>query len=242
MKIATTERKRQDLAQREELLLNAACALLEKDGFSNLTLEKLAAQTNFSKGTIYNHFSSKEDLLTAIGVHGMRLQLGMYLKVSRFSNMSRERMMGLHYAYHVYAMHNPTLFLCVLSALSPWVIEKTSVNRMHDRRDIELRITNVVDDVVMAALKAGDISDSQGFQLTQISFANWAMSFGTTALLQSAQQATSIRRLDVSAAFRSNVTLLLDGIGWHPKSRDHDYETTWAKLAAFFKDPGRGGD
>lgn len=240
--MGTAERKQQDREQREGLLLDTAHALLEEVGFSNLTLEKLAARTDFSKGTIYNHFSSKEDLLTAMCVRGMQLQLGLYLKARDFSKISRERIMGLHYAYHVYAKRNPTLFMCVLSALSPHVMEKTSAERMEDRRTLESRIARVVDEVVKAALDAGDIDDSQGFEVADLSFANWALGFGTTALLQSAQQAVSIRRLEVPVAFRRNVTLLLDGIGWHPLSRHHDYEPTWARLATFFKEPGRRGD
>lgn len=237
MEMGATERKLQELEQREAMLLDAAHALLEEVGFSNLTLEKLAARTDFSKGTMYNHFSSKEDLLTALCVRGLQMQLAAYLRVRTFSDLSRERIMALHYAYHIYARRNPTLFMCVLSGLSPHVIEKTSAVRMNDRRDYESRITSLLDEVVKSAFEAGDIDPVDGLNVADVSFANWALSFGTTALLQTGQRSISIRRLEVPVVFRRNVTLLLDAMSWQPLSSQRDYEPTWTRLGSFFKEP-----
>ena len=232
--MSTANRKQRELAQRDDMLLDQAQELLEDVGFSNLTLEKLATRTEFSKGTIYNHFSSKEDLLTALCVRGLQIQLEMYLQVLDFPGHSREKVIGLHYAYSLYARRHPTLFMCVLSGLAPNVIEKTSPKRMEERRVLEARITLVLDKVVKQAFAAGDIGSPLANDEATVSFANWAMSFGSMALLQSARRASSIERLNFDTALRCNVDLILDGLQWRPMSGAWDYEATWQRLGDFF--------
>ncbi|NDY91830.1 TetR/AcrR family transcriptional regulator [Ideonella livida] len=231
----TAQRKQLELEQREGLFMDCALDMLEASGFSGLTLEKLATRTNFSKGTVYNHFTSKEDLFTALCVRGMQMQMAMFSALQAFEGSTRERMMGMHYAYHLYAQRHPTLFMCVLTGLSPHVVEKTSARRMADRQRLEARVTERVDTLVREAVAAGDLRLPPGTTVADISFAHWAVSFGTTALLQSAQQATSIRRLEVPEAFRRNVTLLLDGMGWTPLSTVQDDRDTWRRLGEVFR-------
>ena len=45
-------------------MLQLAQQLLQQDGFTGLTMDRLTAVSEVSKGTIYNHFCSKEDLIT----------------------------------------------------------------------------------------------------------------------------------------------------------------------------------
>ncbi|MBV1774965.1 TetR/AcrR family transcriptional regulator [Burkholderiaceae bacterium DAT-1] len=234
--MSTAERKQRELAQRDDMLLEQAQTLLEEVGFANLTLEKLATRTEFSKGTIYNHFTSKEDLLTALCVCGLQKQLDMYLKVLEFPGNPRERIIGLHYAYNLYARRYPTLFMCILSGLAPHVIEKTSVKRMEDRRILEMKVTQVLDRVVQEGFDKGDIRSSLANATAAVTFANWAMCFGSTALLQSARRATSIERLDFRTVLQQNVSIVLDGLQWHPLSSEWDYDDTWARLTAWFSE------
>ncbi|UXY17138.1 TetR/AcrR family transcriptional regulator [Chitiniphilus purpureus] len=232
--MTTAQRKQRELAQRDDMLLDQAQELLEESGFSNLTLDKLAARTEFSKGTIYNHFSSKEDLLTALCIRGLQIQLAMYLKAVEFPGNSREKVIGLHYAYNLYARIHPTLFMCVLSGLAPHVIEKTSAKRMEERRFFEGKVTAVLDRLVQQALESGHIASPLACDAATVAFANWAVGFGTTALLQSAKRATSIERLDSNAVLRRNVDFVLDGLLWHPLSHAWDYEATWLRLSDYF--------
>ncbi|MDY3868685.1 MAG: TetR/AcrR family transcriptional regulator [Pyramidobacter sp.] len=43
-----------------------ACSLMREEGWQNFTMEKLAARMGVSKGTIYNYFTSKQDVLLFI--------------------------------------------------------------------------------------------------------------------------------------------------------------------------------
>lgn len=60
-----TRRRRRDERRRETrlLLLQAAAALFARHGYHGVSLDAVADQAGFSKGAVYAHFSSKQDLL-----------------------------------------------------------------------------------------------------------------------------------------------------------------------------------
>lgn len=57
-----TERK----AQTRVRLLEAAAQVYARSGFAGATLEQVAAEAGFTKGAVYAHFGSKENLLLAL--------------------------------------------------------------------------------------------------------------------------------------------------------------------------------
>lgn len=63
------ERQRQE---RERLILQAAEELLLERGYHDMAIEDIAARVGISKGTVYLHFASKDDLVFALFDRGMR--------------------------------------------------------------------------------------------------------------------------------------------------------------------------
>ncbi len=58
-----TERRAQTRAR----LLDAAAKVYARRGFAGATLDEVAAEAGFTKGAVYGHFGSKENLLIALG-------------------------------------------------------------------------------------------------------------------------------------------------------------------------------
>ncbi len=63
---AQQSRKERERRQHEEEILQAARELFARKGYHSTTLEEIAQNAQFGKGTIYNYFSSKEDLFYGI--------------------------------------------------------------------------------------------------------------------------------------------------------------------------------
>jgi AcrR family transcriptional regulator len=61
-----TERRARHLAQRRESILEAAARVFAHKGFEKATTREIAQEAAVSEGTIYNYFSSKRQLLTAL--------------------------------------------------------------------------------------------------------------------------------------------------------------------------------
>ena len=64
--MGTRERKERDFESRRRLILATAKDLFVRNGFSGVTLDDIASGIEFSKGTIYNHFGSKEEIYATI--------------------------------------------------------------------------------------------------------------------------------------------------------------------------------
>jgi TetR/AcrR family acrAB operon transcriptional repressor len=60
------KRTKEEAEQTKKSLINIALREIVKNGFENITLEKVAAEAGVTRGAIYWHFKNKEDLLDSI--------------------------------------------------------------------------------------------------------------------------------------------------------------------------------
>ena len=67
------------------MILDHAGRLLLRDGYQNLNLDELAKAIEYSKGTIYLHFETKEDLVLAIATRIARHRADLFERGSRSS-------------------------------------------------------------------------------------------------------------------------------------------------------------
>lgn len=222
-------RKQQAIADREHELLHIAKAIVEAEGYANLTMDKITAASPYSKGTIYNHFSSKEDVITALCSQALRHQISFLKRATAFPGSSRERALALHVAYVMSAKVEPVLFSCLLTAKTPWVIQKASVERLQTQAELEQQCTELIDSMLLTAVAEGELTLSHG-GVDSVVFANWAMTFGGVALMTSASSCQSISRVQNQQVFLQNINWLLDGMNWQPLSSRFDYFRTWQRV------------
>jgi AcrR family transcriptional regulator len=64
------ERQRQ---LREDAILDAAVEFLQTKGFNAMTLEDITEAIGISRPTLYQHFSSKEDVLIHVGIRNLKM-------------------------------------------------------------------------------------------------------------------------------------------------------------------------
>jgi AcrR family transcriptional regulator len=69
-KITYKEKERQ---RREEEILQKAAQLLTDRGFANLNMDDLADAVGISKPTLYQHFKSKDELVTQVVIENFRI-------------------------------------------------------------------------------------------------------------------------------------------------------------------------
>lgn len=223
-------KKQKAIADREQELLFIAKELVEEHGFHNFTMDKLTAQSAYSKGTIYNHFSSKEDVFTALCTLSLRYQMSLFKRAMQFEGNSREKGLALHVAYVMSAKVEPTLFNCILVSKTPWVMQKTSPDRLQKQAELEQQCSAMIDGMFAVALATGDLKINAAVGIDGLAFSNWAITFGSIALISSASNCHSIDRVRDHNMFLFNINTLLDGLGWQPLSDSFDYQRTWKKV------------
>ena len=83
------ERKQRDIEKRRHLILDTARRLFHRKGFSGVTVDDIALEIEFSKGTIYSHFASKEEIFGQILLEHLIILAG-YLKEAAATSATRE--------------------------------------------------------------------------------------------------------------------------------------------------------
>ncbi|HXB15231.1 MAG TPA: helix-turn-helix domain-containing protein [Solirubrobacteraceae bacterium] len=78
-------------AQTRARLLEAAAAVYARRGFDGATLDEVAAEAGFTKGAVYSHFGSKENLLLALSHQQRIAQLTEQLELFDRERTSWER-------------------------------------------------------------------------------------------------------------------------------------------------------
>lgn len=226
-----TTRRQKVIADREQELLVLAEEVMEQHGFSGLTMDKVVSACSCSKGTVYNHFSSKEDLFCALCVKSMRQMLVLFKRAIQFEGTSREKMLACHFAYRLHALMNPTLFMTVLATKAPAVQEKASKVRLEEQNQLDHEITMMCDELHQEAVKNGELKVSVALSVASLVFASWAMAFGSNSLLMMTANVEGIERLEKDTALLINASLLMDGMQWKPLSSEWDYQNTWQRVS-----------
>lgn len=84
------ERKQREYDKRKQLILKTSMDLFSQKGFSQVTLEDIARTIEFSKGTIYSHFESKEEIYAHLLLDHLSILLGRLKESVRISKSAIE--------------------------------------------------------------------------------------------------------------------------------------------------------
>lgn len=220
-----------EFMQREAALIQLARALVEKDCLTTLTIDKLVAASAYSKGTIYKHFSSKEDLLTAI-CNSCTLEIQtLFKRALEFNGNSREKVIAVLTSYIIWAKLHPTQLFVVLSAHSPTVVNCTSEARNQTHQHYDAELMGLLNNEISKAIESGDLTLPAGMCFEQVTFAMWSSSWGAMALITSIGCSPNLHPMQLERDSFTNASLILDGLGWKPLSQNWDYAQSIKKIA-----------
>ena len=145
----------------KKALLDAAVAAVEAGGAEALSLRKLSEQVGVTPNAVYRHFSSREDLLLAVG------DLGFSRLADAFEATSDCDMDSLGRAYIQYGLQHPWLYRLMFSG------RMTSVPRAEDRSFV----------ILQEAVRARAGSEVTERHVLQESINAWAYVHGMVMLL-----------------------------------------------------------
>ena len=212
------------LKAREQDIIDATIALIDKHGVENITMDKVVAAVSYSKGTVYKHFLGKEDLILAIGNQAITIMHDLFSRAAMYDGCPRERMLLLNISYLIYAILHPALFKSVMCAKSPTVYGKSSECRMKEQEQLEAKIMGVTFEIIEDAQSKGQLTIPAHMDIQQVSFATWAQNYGTISLLSSeVDQCSGSTGLAVERELVNSSNLLFDGLAWAPLSKDRNY-------------------
>ncbi len=227
--MATASRKQREIRQRELLILDTARRMLLEKGYIGLSMDRIAAEIEYSKGTIYQHFTCKEDLVAALAVQTMTVRRGMFEAAASISGRTRERMTAVGVADQLFAEIEPDHARVeqLLKEVSIW--DKASAERRNAALSYETSCMSVVAGVVRDGVAAGDLAMSDG-EIEQLVFGLWSLAWGARSIMAASLAIEKFGISEPEAALTANYQVLLDGYQWRPLSTEWDYVATAERI------------
>ncbi|MFX0105134.1 MAG: TetR/AcrR family transcriptional regulator, partial [Candidatus Hodarchaeota archaeon] len=107
-KISPTKiRREKEKEQRRHDITDAAEKLFFSHGFDNTTMEQIAIETEYSKGTLYNYYNSKDELYIAIGNKAYSLIIKYSKEFTEKEPPGIRALMAVGYAYYEFTKDYP---------------------------------------------------------------------------------------------------------------------------------------
>ena len=227
---APPSRKDRERRERERRYLEIARELLLQDGYLGLTMDRVAARTEYSKGTLYQHFRNKEELLIALSQRITDFKAELFARATAFEGRPRERMMAIGLAYRLWASKYPDDIRVtqVLRARSLSAKVRPELQQRLECAEEACRCEVV--ELVTDAQAVGDLVLPDELQPGQIAFGLWAQCWGgwTLGLLDFDLSDLGIQ--DVGEQVMRHCQALLDGHGWRPLTTEWDYDRTRQRI------------
>lgn len=216
-------RKQREIRLREAQILAVARDQILEGGYLGLNMDRIAAQIEYSKGTIYQHFRNKEEILLALVNDALDTRQRMFRVAAAIDAPYRVRLATIGAAAEAFVEHFPYHFKVeqIVRAASIW--EKTSPERRLLMQACEKSCMETVVEVVHQGVAAGNLSLPEGVRSEEIVFGLWSIYLGAQIISHSSDTLGEIGIENPIRSLRTNQQMMLDGYGWRPLSHDYDY-------------------
>ena len=228
--IPPLSRKQREIATREQLILDTAQNILHEQGYSHLTMERIAEATEYSKGTIYNHFSSKEDMVCSLCCRSVNTLINLFTRAAEYKGSSRERFSAIGIGYSLYHQVHPMAAQNLQIIKINAVREKISNEKLKEMESLEQRITQIAISVVNEAIDCGDLAEETSAIANSIVFGVWSMYFGALLLERSDIPLQDLGFGPGVELLWLNTQKILDGYNWLPLSSNTDNDEIFKKI------------
>ena len=104
------ERKRRGRTEREDRIIATARAIAEREGWSAVTVRRLADEIEYSQPVLYSHFKSRDAIVGAVAVEGFREIAASLRAAARGSTGRRNALEKVATAYLAFAFRHPALY------------------------------------------------------------------------------------------------------------------------------------
>lgn len=223
-------RKQRERFEREQLILDTAQIILQQEGLQSLTMERVAAEIEYSKGTVYNHFCSKEEIINGISCRCVTNLIEMFTRAKHYAGNHRERIAAIGIAHGLYAQLHPAELQNMQIIKSTAIREKIAAEKQNELLQLEQQITGIVLEIIGDAMRDGDIPEGQPYLPDSILLGIWSMGYGSNLLHLSGIPFDKLGMQQPLEMAWLNSHKLLDSYQWKPLSTEFDINALRKRL------------
>ncbi len=222
--MSNINRKEREMVERESRILAVARQIVVKDGYHGLSMDRIAEAIEYSKGTIYNHFPCKEEIIVSLGIETMERRIGLFQRASQFQGRSRERMQAIGVAAELFARLYPDHFFVEHMIRMSSIWEKASQSRRDLFQAAEMRCMSTVVEVVRDGIRGGDLELPSYVAPEEVVFGLWSLTSAAYSMAASNPNLTNLGVGEPFASVRELTRRLVDGFQWRPLTDEHNYD------------------
>lgn len=225
-------RKQREIQEREKKLIQIGRELLLEQGLHGLKLDRVAEIAEYSRGTIYQHFRSKEDLLAAMAIESAQRRYELFERASHYPGNPREKMVAILVADEIFDRSEPHFYRSEFIINLADLLKRATPENRAKLAEVDNKGLEIAPVIIEQAIQSGDIPPSVSAR--HIMFAVMAMVIGAHV---SSYEETEVVNATVKVGdrfetLRECVAALLDGFGWRPLSTEWDYSKTVERVRA----------
>ena len=216
-------RKQREMELRTTEILRVARQILISAGFQGLSMDLVASQMEYAKGTIYNHFPNKEEIVLALAVQSMELRRKLFEQSAGITGRPRHRMMAVGAACEFFTQHCTDDFLVEQCIRNQSIWEKSSEQPQNLIRQCESQCMGIVVGIVRDAIAQHELVIPASLTPEEFVFGFWAINYGSQILTYSSPSLPAIGINDPFNAIRVHCCTLLNGFAWQPLMMIDEY-------------------
>ena len=212
-------RKQREIIERHELILDKARKLFIDQGYHSVTMDSIAKEMEYSKGTIYQHFSSKECIILTLRSRVCTLMLELFTSIANEKHLNpRMQIILIFESFMLFQeLRQDDVQLKILADSQPFSV-KVPDDIANESKQIEQQTFEVVVSVVNRAIENKQIILKEGSNAENIALGGWGLAQGIYMLAQKSGCATTFTIDPPKELLRVNSILFLDGVGWETYS------------------------
>ena len=227
----TRDRREREFNRREAEFLDLARRLIVEHGYPAFSMDRLAEATEYSKGTVYQHFSSKEDLMSALAAHSMVRRVELFEKALGFAGNSRKRMTAVGVAEELFFRLHPLYYRSELVIKFASLESRVSADRTAELHRLERTCFTGLLGLAEEAAAAGELKLPPPLRPPDVCLGFWALATGLFGAVQSyGPMLATFGVADPVAGFRRTFQAVLDGLGWKPLTGKWDWAAACRRI------------
>lgn len=233
--MSIARRKEREFKQREELILETAYGMMLDHGYIGLTIDKIAEAIDYSKGTIYQHFKNKEDILVAQLARDIQQIRELKTRLVDQQIRTRELVVAMSVISRAFDSYHPGMVQMQQALMERSLWEKASTeNKAKVKEEIQICAASELT-LIEDAIADGDLSLNL-LTKDEILMGFLAHEMGMVGIATEISQPNSFPGLQSfigNAELDARIKILhtfLDGLNWQPLFKDYDYYTSCQQL------------
>lgn len=220
--MATSLRKQREFHSRQESILEVASKLLQEFGYRGFSMDRIATHMDYAKGTIYQHFACKEEVLAALSIRCMTELAELFECAVACRDTTRQQILSIALAYDCYITKWPERFKNIQMIKSAAVRDKLGPTMRAALLEHETSLMHQVAQVVRRAVTQGELERGE-LSPEELVFGLWSQANGGMLLCSCDLPLEQMGITKTGVTLHRFMEATLDGLAWSPIGHRIDY-------------------